>query len=186
VTFTISKVFEFSAAHALVALPEDHPCSRFHGHNYVVEITLTNYNLDHRGFVRDYGELKVFKQWIDDTLDHRWLGYGTLGRVDTDARGHGGSTVFAAGGNVGGGGSGNVAASSGTGGVGSSHAGAGGGGAYHAYPVSQMTRPVFDFNPTAENIAKHIYELAVGMFPEVTTIGISETPKTWAYYPNGS
>src|SRR5215468_9371730 len=34
--YTISKFFEFSAAHHLTGLPDDHPCSRVHGHNYVV------------------------------------------------------------------------------------------------------------------------------------------------------
>jgi len=41
VTFTISKDFEFSAAHHLEGLDPEHPCSRVHGHNYVVRLELT-------------------------------------------------------------------------------------------------------------------------------------------------
>jgi 6-pyruvoyltetrahydropterin/6-carboxytetrahydropterin synthase len=76
--FTISKKFEFSASHALDGLPDDHPCARIHGHNYVVELVLQASVLAGPGFVRDYGELKTFKQWLDAWFDHQWLGYGTL------------------------------------------------------------------------------------------------------------
>ena len=38
--FKISKEFYFSAAHALFGLPDDHPCTRLHGHNYVVTVHL--------------------------------------------------------------------------------------------------------------------------------------------------
>ena len=51
----------------------DHPCSRLHGHNYVVEIVLVADALDSVGFVVDYNELKTFKQIIDRELDHRHL-----------------------------------------------------------------------------------------------------------------
>jgi 6-pyruvoyl-tetrahydropterin synthase len=39
-TYTISKEFAFSAAHHLNGLPPSHPCSRVHGHNYVVRVVL--------------------------------------------------------------------------------------------------------------------------------------------------
>lgn len=72
-TYTITKRFEFSASHQLGGLPEDHPCSRLHGHNYTVEVELESDELDHVGMVYDYRRLDLFKQWLDDTVDHRHL-----------------------------------------------------------------------------------------------------------------
>jgi 6-pyruvoyltetrahydropterin/6-carboxytetrahydropterin synthase len=71
--FEIRKSFEFSASHRLRGLPRGHQCGRWHGHNYVVEIVLASGGLDRRGFVRDYGELKVLKDFIDRRFDHREL-----------------------------------------------------------------------------------------------------------------
>lgn len=72
---TIQKEFGFSASHILENLPPDHPCSRLHGHNYVVAIELRSADdeLNEAGFVRDYRELDKFKRWIDETIDHRHL-----------------------------------------------------------------------------------------------------------------
>jgi 6-pyruvoyltetrahydropterin/6-carboxytetrahydropterin synthase len=139
--YTISKTFTFSAAHALVGLPEGHQCSRFHGHNYVIKLVLESHDLNSSGFVRDYGELAIFKQLLDDTFDHRWLGYGELGRVTTGMETDSGPAW-----------------------------------------ITMPTQPVLDFNPTAENMARHIYEVAATLFPELQSVGVSETEKTWAYY----
>ena len=71
--YRITKEFAFCASHQLVGLPETHQCSRLHGHNYAVVVELASPTLDAHGFVRDYGELKVLKDYIDGTLDHRHL-----------------------------------------------------------------------------------------------------------------
>jgi 6-pyruvoyltetrahydropterin/6-carboxytetrahydropterin synthase len=71
--FTIKKEFHFSAAHQLHGLPEEHPCSRLHGHNYVLTLFLKSPTTDSVGFVQDYRELDSIKKYIDDTLDHRNL-----------------------------------------------------------------------------------------------------------------
>jgi len=71
--YSISKEFSFSAAHHLEGLPEDHPCSRVHGHNYKVRITLTAWALNKVGFILDYRKMDTFKTWIDLNLDHRDL-----------------------------------------------------------------------------------------------------------------
>ena len=71
--FRISKEFHFSASHQLLQLPEDHQCARLHGHNYVVVVELAAPELDARGFVRDYHELKPLKDYIDTQFDHRHL-----------------------------------------------------------------------------------------------------------------
>lgn len=70
--FTISKDFAFSASHQLLGLAPDHPCSRLHGHNYVIRVILQG-DTNKIGFVTDYRELDGFKQWVDDNLDHRHL-----------------------------------------------------------------------------------------------------------------
>lgn len=71
--YKISKEFAFSAAHSLYGLPDDHPCSRLHGHNYVVTVHLRSKELNRQGFVRDYNQLKIVKEYIDTHLDHRNL-----------------------------------------------------------------------------------------------------------------
>jgi 6-pyruvoyltetrahydropterin/6-carboxytetrahydropterin synthase len=74
--FTISKEFHFSAGHHLTGLPETHPCSEVHGHNYVVTVELRvkkRKELTPVGFVQDYRELEPIKQWIDKNLDHKDL-----------------------------------------------------------------------------------------------------------------
>jgi 6-pyruvoyltetrahydropterin/6-carboxytetrahydropterin synthase len=71
--WTIWKRFEFSASHWLEGMPEGHPCARIHGHNYVVELELTAQSLGPEGWVKDYGELAPFREWLDHHLDHRHL-----------------------------------------------------------------------------------------------------------------
>jgi 6-pyruvoyltetrahydropterin/6-carboxytetrahydropterin synthase len=71
--FRISKEFTFSASHQLKGLPEDHPCSRLHGHNYTVIIELEANELNDVGFVTDYRELEPIKKIIDSKFDHRHL-----------------------------------------------------------------------------------------------------------------
>jgi 6-pyruvoyltetrahydropterin/6-carboxytetrahydropterin synthase len=71
--YTISKEFTFSASHKLENLPADHPCSRVHGHNYIVIIELESDKLDDKGFVVDYRKLDLIKQFINNHLDHRHL-----------------------------------------------------------------------------------------------------------------
>lgn len=69
---TISKDFHFCAAHKLLELPPTHPCSRLHGHNYILTIYLKG-EPDDRGFVTDYRDLEPIKKYVDDVLDHRYL-----------------------------------------------------------------------------------------------------------------
>lgn len=71
--FTIRKEFHFSAAHQLDGLPDDHPCSRLHGHNYVVTFELKSPALNKNNFVKDYRELDAVKKFIDEILDHQNL-----------------------------------------------------------------------------------------------------------------
>ena len=71
--YRITKRFEFSASHQLGGLPDEHPCARLHGHNYIVEVELQASELNAVGFVRDYRDLSAFKRYLDDTFDHRHI-----------------------------------------------------------------------------------------------------------------
>ena len=114
--YTISKQFEFSASHQLNHLPNEHKCQRLHGHNFIAELVLKSPVLDNNGFVVDYGDLKPFKDYIDQTLDHR-----------------------------------------------------------HLNDIIEV--------PTAENIARHLYDVAWKLWHNVSiTVRVSETAKTWAEF----
>ena len=71
--YRISKEFHFCAAHQLHGLSANHPCSRLHGHNYVVTFTFEAAELNKHGFVVDYRDLEYIKLFIDDTFDHKNL-----------------------------------------------------------------------------------------------------------------
>lgn len=119
-TWSISKDFEFSAAHHLHGLRDDHPCARTHGHNYQVRVTIQAEYLDNVGFVVDYGDLTAFKIYLDGALDHRDL------------------------------------------------------------------NEVMDINPTAEHLARRLYEVVCSLLvlpaDAKVSVAVSETPKTWAVY----
>ena len=72
-TYEISKEFAWSASHRLDGLPDGHPCSRLHGHNYIARVTIAADTLDPVGFVLDFGRLSVLRDYIDAHLDHRHL-----------------------------------------------------------------------------------------------------------------
>jgi 6-pyruvoyltetrahydropterin/6-carboxytetrahydropterin synthase len=114
--YTISKEFHFSASHQLERLPAEHPCSRVHGHNYIVTVELSSDRLDQVGMVKDYRALEPIKKFIDDALDHKHL------------------------------------------------------------------NDFLPFNPTAENLAKYIYELFKPTFSALSAVNVSETPKTVAIF----
>lgn len=67
--YSVCKTLTFEAAHRLL---KDYSgkCSNNHGHSWVVDIELETEQLDEKGMVLDFSELKRLKQWIDDTLDH--------------------------------------------------------------------------------------------------------------------
>jgi 6-pyruvoyltetrahydropterin/6-carboxytetrahydropterin synthase len=76
--FIISKMFQISSSHHLDRLPAEHKCSRDHGHNYDITVFLraSEHEVLHvsdYGWVRDYGDLSAFKNFLDTTLDHRDL-----------------------------------------------------------------------------------------------------------------
>ena len=131
--YRIEKEFTFSAAHQLTGLPEDHPCSRLHGHNYAVKLVLAG-ELSKVGFVRDYRDLDKFKDYLDRDFDHQYLGAAELDIENSNS-----VTVM-------------------------------------------VPRALFGWNPTAENMSCYFFQKVKEWFPELAAVGVSETPKTWAWY----
>ena len=48
-------------------------CSLIHGYTRSVELEFSTYELDDKGWVYDFGNCKMFKQWFDENYDHATL-----------------------------------------------------------------------------------------------------------------
>jgi len=70
---TISKRFDFDAAHWLPHVCEGHKCGRMHGHTYVVELRLRGVPDKRMGWFVDYAEIAAAWAPLNDQLDHRLL-----------------------------------------------------------------------------------------------------------------
>lgn len=67
----ITKIFRFEAAHKLVEY--DGPCSKLHGHTYVLHVRVMG-NINSSGFVMDFKDLKtVVNSEVISFLDHSYL-----------------------------------------------------------------------------------------------------------------
>jgi len=62
---------EFSAAHSLAGY--EGPCAQLHGHNYRVIVHIAGEELDDRGMLLDFGEIKRLCESFVGELDHRHL-----------------------------------------------------------------------------------------------------------------
>lgn len=71
-TVTISKMFDFDAAHWLPNVEDGHKCKRLHGHTYRVEVGCSGI-IDRRGMVVDYAEIADAWKPVENELDHRLL-----------------------------------------------------------------------------------------------------------------
>lgn len=69
----ISKRFSFDCAHRLMAVPDDHPCGRMHGHTYLLEVEIKGIPDPASGWLMDFAELKKIVQPLVNSLDHRCL-----------------------------------------------------------------------------------------------------------------
>ena len=71
-TFRVTVQIHFCYGHRL--LDYEGACAHPHGHNGLVEIELEATELDRRGMVVDFGDVKRdIKRWIDERLDHQML-----------------------------------------------------------------------------------------------------------------
>jgi len=76
---SVSKEYWFEMAHRLKSekghfYPKE-KCGSLHGHSIKVTIvaTLAGQNLNEYGFVTDFSDFKILKNWIDENLDHATL-----------------------------------------------------------------------------------------------------------------
>ena len=130
--FRVTREIDFCYGHRL--LNYEGKCKYLHGHNRRAVIVLESEELDSRGMVIDFSDIKrVVSGWIDHNLDHRMI----LHRDDP------------------------------------------------ARPaLEKLGEPMhlIDVNPTAENIARLIFEFAKSQdFPIVET-HLWETPRAFATY----
>lgn len=130
--YRVSRQIEFCYGHRL--LNYDGKCRFLHGHNGLAIITIESPELDQRGMVMDFSEIKsVVSQWIDDSLDHRMILHRDDPVVPT---------------------------------------------------LQEMGEPLYllDRNPTAENIARAIYEFTAAQSFPVVQVDLWETPKCFATF----
>lgn len=79
--FVIRKSFDFCYGHRVysqdvdprLALSDECPCRRLHGHQGKITVYVSSEDLDNRGFVIDFKELTFLKRFVDDVLDHRFI-----------------------------------------------------------------------------------------------------------------
>lgn len=133
--FRVTREIDFCYGHRL--LNYDGKCKYLHGHNGRAVIAIEASELDDRGMVLDFSDIKrVVSNWIDENLDHRML----LRRDDPA-----------------------VAA------------------------LEAMGEPMFlmDANPTAENIARLIFDFTAAQGFPIAECRLWETPRCFATYTRG-
>lgn len=69
---TVTRRYDFAAGHFLPMVPDTHKCKRQHGHNYVVDVTISLHQgaVDAKGFVMDFFALDGIVKPIIGVLDH--------------------------------------------------------------------------------------------------------------------
>jgi 6-pyruvoyltetrahydropterin/6-carboxytetrahydropterin synthase len=72
-TTSIAKEFSFEAAHRLPNVPEDHKCSRLHGHSFRVIVTVSGPVDPVYGWIVDYAEISNAFVSLHSLLDHQYL-----------------------------------------------------------------------------------------------------------------
>jgi 6-pyruvoyltetrahydropterin/6-carboxytetrahydropterin synthase len=70
--FRVTREIDFCYGHRL--LDYNGKCKYLHGHNGRAVITIEAAELDRRGMVLDFSDIKsVVSRWIDENLDHRMI-----------------------------------------------------------------------------------------------------------------
>ncbi len=130
--FRVTQQIDFCYGHRLLNYAGK--CRHLHGHNGRAVIVLEGEQLDERGMVVDFAEIKrSLRTWIDEELDHRMI----LNENDP------------------------------------------------ALPLlSKLNEPLYviPMNPTAENIARIIFDYARSQEFPVAEVSIWETPNSFATY----
>jgi len=130
--FRVTREIDFCYGHRL--LNYDGKCKYLHGHNGRAVIAIEAENLDQRGMVLDFSDIKhVVSKWIDENLDHRMIL-----RRDDPAR----------------------------------------------EALEKLGEPMYliDANPTAENIARLIFDYTKSQGFPIVEVHLWETPRCFATY----
>jgi 6-pyruvoyltetrahydropterin/6-carboxytetrahydropterin synthase len=69
----LTKQFHFEAAHDLPTFPPDHKCRRLHGHSFRFDVVVEGDVDPAKGYLIDYGQIKVVADPIVARLDHYYL-----------------------------------------------------------------------------------------------------------------
>ncbi len=69
--FVLKIVTDFASAHSLRNYPGD--CSRLHGHNWQVEVSVCSQVLDNNGIAIDFREIKKQTKLVIKRVDHQYL-----------------------------------------------------------------------------------------------------------------
>ncbi len=133
--FRVTREIDFCYGHRL--LNYDGKCKYLHGHNGRAVITIESPELDSRGMVVDFSDIKrIVSNWIDENLDHRMI----LHRDDPAVE-----------------------------------------------SLRRLGEPMYlvDVNPTAENIARLIFDHAQSQGIAIVECRLWETPHCFATYRTG-
>lgn len=71
--FELKTQYQIESARFLPHLPKTHPCSRTHGHSFVIILTLQGPLQPQIGWVMDYHEIDLKMKPLLEQLDHRLL-----------------------------------------------------------------------------------------------------------------
>ncbi len=69
----IYKSFTIEAAHRLPNLPDDHKCSRLHGHSFTIELHVSGEVDAVTGWVMDFAKISEAFKPLYERLDHHYL-----------------------------------------------------------------------------------------------------------------
>lgn len=130
--FRVTQEIDFCYGHRLLNYAGK--CRHLHGHNGRLLITLEAAELDSRGMLVDFSDIKQsIRTWVDNELDHRMI----LNEADP---------IISA--------------------------------------LQKFDEPLFiiPHNPTAENIARLVFELTRDRGFPVVEVSLWETPKSYATY----
>lgn len=130
--FRVTREIDFCYGHRL--LNYEGKCRYLHGHNGRAVISIEGTELDSRGMVLDFSDIKkTVSTWIDENLDHRMI----LCRRDPVVS-----------------------------------------------MLEKMGEPLYllDENPTAENIAKLIFDQTKAIDVPIVEVRLWETPRCFATY----
>ena len=128
----VSRKIDFCYGHRL--LNYDGKCRFLHGHTGRAVITLESDELDDKGMVLDFTEIKrVISTWIDDNLDHRMILHQNDPAIEV---------------------------------------------------LTRLGEPLYlmESNPTAENIARLIFDITKDAGFPIIEAKLWETPKCYASY----